>query len=497
MAQPNQQEMQSLIHALNSGQFTTAQKQAENLIAKHAKVFALHHILALALDGQGDFINSAISYQNAIQLDPKQPDLYFNLGHALHQTQQLDASIQAYQKATQLNPKFFEAYGNLGTVYQQIGNLAAAVSSYQKGLTINPQDARGHFNIGTAYRDQGNLPAAIKSYQQAIELFPNYTDAYNNLGETLRDHGDMDAAVKQYQHALALNAEHPNANYNMGEFLYLAKDFTKAAEHFAISKLDDWQARRLYCLYKGEQFDLFKQTLDNISATERHRSPFIATLATHYAINFEQQLDYNFCPNPLDFVYHRPLKALTDPNNPLLSELLHDIKTADIAQRVQGMLHYGKQSAGNLFKRPEPSFKALSQIVLETFEAYKEHFANTQCELIKAFPQHKEFTSSWYVNMSQGGHLSPHIHEIGWISGAVYLEMPEANGLEGAFEFGTHGDDYPLQAGKTPDDFPKGHVTPKVGDIVLFPSSLFHRTIPFTANSARICIAFDLKPAIN
>jgi hypothetical protein len=33
-----------------------------------------------------------------------------------------------------------------------------------------------------------------------------------------------------------------------------------------------------------------------------------------------------------------------------------------------------------------------------------------------------------------------------------------------------------------------------VGDIVLFPSSLFHRTIPFNSNEERICIAFDLKP---
>jgi len=72
--------------------------------------------------------------------------------------------------------------------------------------------------------------------------------------------------------------------------------------------------------------------------------------------------------------------------------------------------------------------------------------------------------------------------------------MPEPNGLEGAFEFGTHGDDYPINNNKSIEDFPKSHVMPKVGDIVLFPSSLFHRTIPFHADSKRICIAFDLKP---
>jgi hypothetical protein len=34
-----------------------------------------------------------------------------------------------------------------------------------------------------------------------------------------------------------------------------------------------------------------------------------------------------------------------------------------------------------------------------------------------------------------------------------------------------------------------------VGDIVFFPSSLFHRTIPFESDEERICIAFDVKPA--
>jgi len=35
---------------------------------------------------------------------------------------------------------------------------------------------------------------------------------------------------------------------------------------------------------------------------------------------------------------------------------------------------------------------------------------------------------------------------------------------------------------------------PKLGDIVLFPSSLHHRTIPFSADTDRISISFDLMP---
>jgi uncharacterized protein (TIGR02466 family) len=496
-SQPSQQDTNKLIQQLNNGQLTLAEQTAQHLIAKHPNVFVLHHVLALALDGQRKFAESVISYQNAIKLQPNTADLYFNLGIALSHLNRFDEAIHAYQKAIQLKPNFFEAHGNLGTVLQRLGMLDEAITSYRTGLKINPQDARGCFNLGTVLRDKGNLAEAIASYQKAIALFPNYTDAYNNLGETQRDHGDMDAAVKNYQAALARNPDHPNANYNMGEFCYLAKRYSEAATYFERSQFDDWQARQMYCLYKAERFDDFKQTLDTVVNNTRHTSPFIATLATHYATNFDQKDQYNFCKNSFDYVYQNSISALAEPNSPLLKQLLHDIESADIAERVQGMLHYGKQSAGNLFKRPEASFKQLATLVKQEFINYKTKFAHADCELIHAFPDELEFTSSWYVKMQQGGHLSAHIHEIGWISGAVYLTMPTCNGNEGAFEYGTHGDNYPILASKTQADFPTAHTLPNVGDIVLFPSSLFHRTIPFKSDEKRICIAFDLKPKLS
>jgi Rps23 Pro-64 3,4-dihydroxylase Tpa1-like proline 4-hydroxylase len=62
---------------------------------------------------------------------------------------------------------------------------------------------------------------------------------------------------------------------------------------------------------------------------------------------------------------------------------------------------------------------------------------------------------------------------------------------EGSIELSTHGDDYP----KKHDDFPNKTIAPEIGDLVMFPSSVFHRTIPFSSGEERICIAFDLKPA--
>ena len=83
---------------------------------------------------------------------------------------------------------------------------------------------------------------------------------------------------------------------------------------------------------------------------------------------------------------------------------------------------------------------------------------------------------------------APHIHHGGWLSGVIYLKVvPHLKKNEGAIEFSLNGEDY------SDVNSPKVIFQPKVGDIVLFPSSLHHRTIPFITDEDRIIISFDLK----
>lgn len=522
--QPSQNEIQSLLNLLNAGQLAQAENGARTLLRIYPAVLTLHHVLGVALEGQNKFPEAAVSYRTALAIDPKiaeihfnlgvvlthlgkleeavasyrkaaqfKPGLaviYFNLGIALQQLGRLEEAIPNYRKAMTLEPRFHEAYGNLGAVLQRLGRLDEAVTCYRQALAL-VSDARGHFNMGAALRDQGKLEEAEQHYRQAVSLAPDYADAYNYLGETLRDQGRMDEALAQYQRALSINADHSGANYNLAEFLYLAGRYHEAIPHFERSHMEDAQDRALYCLYKAGQFEAFEAKRQEFLA-DPHVSPLVATLSTHYSTNFEQEDPYNFCKNPMDFVFHDRIEQLAEENSPLLQELLHDINLTEIAERKQGRLYYGIQSAGNLLKRPEASFRRLAALIRERIAAYRQHFSGADCELIRSFPDETEFSSSWYLKMQKGGHLTSHIHEEGWISGCIYLALPDKNnGDEGCIAFSTDGDEYP----KLRDDFPAKVVQQKVGDIVMFPSSLFHRTIPFSASVDRICIAFDLKPA--
>lgn len=522
--QPSQQEIQSLLSLFNSGRLPQTEATARALLKSYPNEFILHNVLGVSLEGQGKYAEAATTYRNALVIEPRvaeihfnlgvvlghlgkideamagyrkaislKPELavaHFNLGIALQEQGQLEDAVSCYRKAIAIEPGFYEAYGNLGTVLQKQGKLEDAVASYRKAVAIAP-DARGFFNLGTALRDEGKHDEAGETYLKALSIDANYADAHNNLGEIFRDQGNMDKAIQCYQNAMSIDPDHPLANYNMAEFLYLAKKYTEAKPYFERSRFGDWEERALDCLYRTEQYEEFKQKLKTLVNSGK-KSTLLATLSTHHATNFGVEDEYNYCKDPMRFAYHTRIDELASPDSTLLKQLLEDITHTAIAERKQGRLYYGMQSAGNLLKRPEPSFQQLSTLIKSKIEEYRQRYADEDCELIRSFPTETEFSSSWFLKMKKGGHLTSHIHEEGWISGCVYLVLPKnkADITDGGFEYSTHGDRYPARH----DNFPSAVVVQQVGDIVLFPSSLFHHTLPFNSDEERVCVAFDLKP---
>ena len=86
--------------------------------------------------------------------------------------------------------------------------------------------------------------------------------------------------------------------------------------------------------------------------------------------------------------------------------------------------------------------------------------------------------------MGKGGHLTPHNHSEGWLSGVLYLKMPSQKGSEGSIEFGLHANEFPVLNHSLPTKVYRG----EVGDLLLFPSSLFH------VKHAWVSRSFHVKP---
>jgi len=99
---------------------------------------------------------------------------------------------------------------------------------------------------------------------------------------------------------------------------------------------------------------------------------------------------------------------------------------------------------------------------------------------------------AWSVRLRPGGFHRDHFHSQGWLSSAFYVETPDAaletDAKEGWIRFGQ-----PPYATQPP--LPAEHfVKPKPGRLVLFPSYMWHGTVPFTTDEARMTIAFDAVP---
>jgi len=100
----------------------------------------------------------------------------------------------------------------------------------------------------------------------------------------------------------------------------------------------------------------------------------------------------------------------------------------------------------------------------------------------------------WGNILGEGGHQSGHIHNLGWLSGVYYVELPPAvqdddPDRAGWIEFNRAGYGIPDRGRAT-----IRALRPEAGVVALFPSYVWHRTVPFAGGGERISVAFDLHP---
>lgn len=172
-----------------------------------------------------------------------------------------------------------------------------------------------------------------------------------------------------------------------------------------------------------------------------------------------------------------------------LVSALHLSLAAPLDQSVRG----GTQTDGNLLLRDEPPIQALRAILLK---AVQRHVA----ALPPARPQHPtlidrrdplRIAGSWSVRLTDAGFHADHVHPQGWLSSALYLRLPEPLGTAGGDEAHAGW----LSLGECRDLVPSlppyRLVEPRFGRLVLFPSTMWHGTRPFSAGE-RLTVAFDI-----
>ena len=91
--------------------------------------------------------------------------------------------------------------------------------------------------------------------------------------------------------------------------------------------------------------------------------------------------------------------------------------------------------------------------------------------------------------MKSGGELQPHIHDRGWLSGGLYINVPEKTKAQSGDLVVALGEKKDVADGR--ENIEKA-INVETGSLVLFPASLTHYTIPFQSEEERIVLAFDV-----
>ena len=128
--------------------------------------------------GQNADSFAILSAQQAISLDPNNPNEYINLGGIYYQLNQWDKALPQFQQAINLKPDLPNAYYNLGHTLIQKGDLKGGLAQFQTVKTLVANDPANLAKINAEIKDLQNQidqPAQVpaKTPQPSTSLLPN------------------------------------------------------------------------------------------------------------------------------------------------------------------------------------------------------------------------------------------------------------------------------------------------------------------------------------
>ena len=485
---PPQELLNSLLGHYQNGQYGDAEKLAKSITQQFPQHQFAWKVLGAIFGQSGRNSEAVNANQTAVALSPQDAEARSNLGVTLKKLGRLDEAEASYKQAIALKPEYAEAHSNLGNTMQELGRLGEAEASLRQAIALKPDLDEAQYNLGNTLKELGRLEEAEASYTQAIALKPDYAEAHSNLGNTLKELGRLDEAEACYTRAIALKPDYVEVIKNRWLLLFDKKEFESALRDADLCNLKGATQLDLTSLYALGRIEEIYKRIEHKSKMDGENIS-IAAFAAFISEAEKKPTAYNFCPNPIDFIQVSNLSSHVNDTATYVAEIieeLNEIKTVWEPAGKSTVSGFQTLPTKNLFESPSKKIAQLKTIIINEIKAYYLKYHSESCSYIQKLPSGNNLLG-WHVILKHQGHQTAHIHPGGWLSGVIYLKVvPSLGKDEGAIEFSLNGERYSnINSSKLTHH-------PEVGDIVFFPSSLHHKTIPFTTDSDRIIISFDL-----
>lgn len=432
------------------------------------------------------------SFGRAAQLAPH--DVSVAHGHA---RTAMEAGLDAralYERALSLAPRNGQVIVGMAAARVAEGEGERAIADMESALGTAPAWLYGHEQLAQIKATQGKAAEATSSLDGALRRFPTAQPLWETLLNVELRRGNYGVLQDIVERARAAGVNSPE--FAIYEGIYAAEFdpethpdalFGPSSEHVD-KALSRWRVRHLLRAGAVEEAVALIDRLQQVDET----AELWAYAATAWRL--ANDLRSEWLERDPAIVRAIDLSSDLPPLDALAQELrtLHVAKGEYLDQSVRG----GTQTDGPLLSRIDPIIRHLRGAIVGAVENYV-------AQLPPPDPKHPllrqrrdrrvRFSGSWSVRLRGAGHHANHVHPLGWISSALYIALPDREPEEGE-------DAGWLTLGE-PDsklglDLPSWHkVEPKLARLVLFPSWMWHGTIPFDRGE-RLTVAFDVAPPI-
>jgi tetratricopeptide (TPR) repeat protein len=402
---------------------------------------------------------------------PWQAKVAHNLGLSLDLQGKPEQAIDAWQRAIALDPTNLEAHRELNALLYRLGRAEEFLSSYDKaagGLASSRAEERGALLLQKAgfLIDAERFEEARDCFAQAAAIAPRSAGPQNGLAAAYAGLGRLDASIAAYEKSLALQPEDSATGIRLACVLLQAGETKRAL------RLTEEAVPRLPL----DQAALAVHEL-TLRVNDDPRAEWLADYERHIQI-FDLEAPQGF-------------SSMAEFNAALNAHL--DTMHTDLREHVDQTLRHGTQTAPSLLGGRNALLAALRRRIEEAVGIYIARMPRGDGHPLTGRRRDGfAFAGSWSSRLHDRGFHANHVHPKGWISSSYYVAVPGAtldpSARQGWIKFGEPS--FKLAAG----DAVRRAIQPVPGRLVLFPSYLWHGTIPFHSASARTTVAFDAVP---
>lgn len=418
---------------------------------------------ALLLEQQGDDRAALAELESLAREAADSPQLLVHLATQLTSAGRADEADALLVRALQVWPANAQLLIQLARLRWQAGAGLGALRHVEDAIQRHPGELHLRLVAADLLRHAGDSGRALQLLERGLELAPDSAIFRTSIGVLLEGMDRLDAALPYLRAALERAPQSVVAQRNLVPALLR----TGAAA----------EARVL---------------LDGLLARFPEDQMLIAQHATALRLLGDPEYHrlYDYARLVKSFALHpaAPFAGIAQFNAAFARELapLHRASLHPLEQSLRG----GSQTERNL-SRDNPVFGAFFAMLDAPIREYMSSLqaGDRSHPLDGRSRRDYRVSGSWSVQLRPGGFHTNHVHPRGWLSSAYYVALPEMSGegRAGWLQFGEPGMRIP---GCAAEHF----VKPAAGMLVLFPSYMWHGTIPFTAGGTRLTAAFDVIP---